>query len=266
MDLITKIDNYLLSRASRKRTSHYPSDMGTCKRQMWYKWKDIEKTNPIEAGALWKMEIGNGIHDLVHGFLKDSGMDIIAEVEFKEKIEGLEYPISGRVDNLFVDDEGKTCGIEVKTSFGRGIVEIQKTRTPRPEHITQIATYLYFTNIEKFYLVYVGRDNAYRTQFLIQKIEDKILTFYDGTGEVNLISRERLINDLKTIEKNMSSLTPPPREHVAVIKNKEIKSKIQHKTIEHKSDWQCVYCGWGKLCWKDVLEKEGIWKGAESLD
>lgn len=126
MNLIDKIDNYLIQKEYHKRESYYPSEVNKCIRQLYYRWTEQKESNPITAGAIWKMRIGDSIHDMIHDYLKNSGLEIVPEVSFKKDI-GLKYPLSGRIDDLFIDEDGELAGIEAKTSYGQGIINIQKS-------------------------------------------------------------------------------------------------------------------------------------------
>lgn len=250
MNLIDRMDKYLLNRERRGRENHYPSDANSCTRQLYYKWKQAPESNPCEAGMLYKMEMGNSIHTLVHHFLKESGLDIKEEVAFKVDIPGLKQKISGRIDNVFIDENGKDSGIEIKTTFGRGVAEIARSRSPKLDHLTQVLIYLHCTHIDKFYLVYIGRDNAYRCQFVLEKKGDKI---YQDGKEIPL-SFENVIDKFKRIETALESTEVPAKEYRAIIKNNEIKDKVQCKGVITKSDWQCLYCNYRNECWKEELK------------
>lgn len=241
MNLINKIDNYLLNKERRIRSSHYPSDANSCIRQLYYKWTGVEESNPNTAGNIWKMEIGNSIHDLTTDFLKNAGLITMPEIAFKKEIPGLKNKVSGRIDNVFVDDDGMAAGLEVKTSFGQGIKYIQKTGKPKEDHLVQVAMYLHFTNIKRFYLLYIGRDNAYRTQFMYTK-EDL---------DINM---DEIINKYKDLEIALEAKKLPDRQYNVVIKEGEIKDKVQKKGVITKSDWKCIYCNHKNLCWKEKLE------------
>jgi len=261
MNIINIIDDYLTTESDYKMKSHHPSGADNCSRQMWYKWQQAPVTNPPEAGAFWKMEIGNAIHELVFDLMKKAGMDKVEqEIVVKEEIEGLKYPISGRMDNTFIDENGETCGLEIKTSFGRGIVSIQKSQEPKPEHLTQIGFYLTYTDIKKFYLVYIGRDNAYRCQFVVT-LEDGVMTY-------NEKKKPWVIGTyIKKFSRVENATSEPAREYKIAIKGGEIKDKFQKDKVEYKSDWQCSYCAYKDHCWKDVLEKAkiGEWHGDKTV-
>jgi hypothetical protein len=243
MNLIDRIDNYLIKKEYHKRDAYYPSEVNKCIRQLYYRWTEEPESNPVSAGALWKMRIGDAIHDMIHEYLKSSGMEIVPEVSFKKNI-GLDYPISGRIDDLFIDEDGELSGIEAKTSFGRGIVSIQRDGNPREDDLNQVIIYMSCNpSIKRFYIVYFGRDNAYRTQFIINRYDNLEHDF------------NNLIQKFYTLKDFINLKILPDRQYIVAIKNGEIKDKFQKNKIEYKSDWQCRYCAFQNKCWKEEIVK-----------
>jgi hypothetical protein len=242
LNLISAIDDYLLRKESRPRESHNAYDIAACRRQLYYKWVGEKVSDPVEAGAIWKMRMGDAIHNLIHEFLESAGFDIIPEVSQKVKLDGLNYPISFRVDNLFIDKDGTLAGIEVKSSYGAGIKAMQAKGSPKPEHVLQCALYMIFAKIKRFYLLYIGRDNGYRTQFIID--EDTI------NGAEELIRTK-----LAGLEAAIESKKIPERDYLAAIKAGVIRDDFQQDKEKYKSDWQCCYCNFRSTCWEDVIKQ-----------
>lgn len=241
MNLIDRIDQFLLKQTEKERESYYPSEISKCTRQLYYKWIKQPPSNEMEAGAYWKMQMGNKIHDLIHDFLNDTGLEIIPEISFKKDVD-LNYPISGRIDNLFIDEDSKLAGIEVKTSYGAGIKRLQTAQNPRSEDLMQVIVYMgCIPEIDRFYLLYVGRDNAYRTQFVIEKETKTPWTF------------DKLLNKFRELEDCVFTMRLPEREYDVAIKNGEIKKKFQANGVIYTSDWQCMYCRYRDFCWEDEI-------------
>jgi len=248
MNLIDRIDNYLVEGERRERVSYYPSEVSKCLRQLYYKFTKEPETNPISPGGFWKMRMGDKIHDLIFEFLEKSGLEIVNEIGFKEDI-GLKYPISGRMDNLFIDEDDSLSGIEVKSTYGAGIRNIVKKGYPKEQDIEQILVYMGCTNVERFYLIYLGRDDGYRTQYIIER----------NNGEI-FCNNRKVHTDFGTLTKRFAVLEEavtyreiPNREYLVAIKNGEIKSKFQKDKIEYKSDWQCLYCQFMIKCWEGIV-------------
>ena len=241
MNLIDQIDNYLIQKEKRKREAYYPSEVNKCIRQLYYRWTDTAESNPITPGAMWKMRIGDAIHDMIHEYLKSSGLEIIPEVSFEKDI-GLKYPLRGRIDDLFIDEDQEMAGIEAKTSYGQGIIRLQKAG-PRSDDLNQVKVYLHCSEVKRFYMIYFGRDNAYRTQFVIEQYDNLEHDF------LNLMQRFYLLEDYLKLK------VLPDRPYQVAIKKGEIKDKFQHKKVIYKSAWCCMYCSFKNHCWKEVIKK-----------
>jgi len=250
MNLINDIDEWLLNQESRPRESHYASDATACKRQLYYKHTGQPISNPIEAGGLWKMRMGDAIHELIQEFLSKKGYDIVDEVSVKKQYEGLTLPVSLRVDALFAVS-GQYYGVEVKSTYGAGVVNIKKNNAPKPEHLAQICLYADAYGIDDWFLLYIGRDNGYRCQFEAKYDKaTKILWCAEKATHLDSI-----LENLRLLETYVEDRELPPREFWAAIKNGEIKDKFQEDSVMYKSNWQCAYCNYRDHCWADELSR-----------
>lgn len=248
-DLFSEIDTFLLSRESRERRGHYASDIAACLRQLYYKWKAIPETNPIEPAGYWKMSMGEKIHTLVHEFLVEAGYDIINEVAGTYTHEKLSLPIHYRVDNLFIDQDGALAGLEVKTTYGAGMKMLGAQ--PKPEHLAQVAVYMHVAQIKRFYILYIARDSGWRKQYLLEQKEQGLTI----NGLLVANPCETAFHRLAILEQHIKTDSEPDREFRAAIKNGLIKTKYQKEKVIYKSDWQCLYCRWRELCWQEEIKK-----------
>ena len=271
MKFIDELDVWLLKDEGRKRTSHYPSDMMSCARATYWKFMvgdkehEVKKTNPPTAGNMVKMKMGNAIESIVDDFLDylietERIASIDKQMHYRIEIEGLKYPIGMRLDNGMTMNDGEMIGIEVKSTFGRGVAEIQKKKQPKPEHLAQIYPYLEYTPYKKFILPYFGRDNGYRTEFWVKQAEGGLMVAWpvpnseDGYGYAKYeLDWSKFIEKFKRIEAAVEAHVLPDRDFMVAIKNGEIKDKFQANKVEYRSDWNCMYCDWKDHCWADVL-------------
>lgn len=268
-DLIDQLDQYLLDRPKRDQKQRwYPTDMLKCGRQLFYK-KTIEKpSNPIEAGALWKMEAGNALHDMIVGFIREAiDPDVEEEVEFLGPLDGLPgeeaadpaapWIISGRVDAVFTQN-GKKTAAEIKTSYGQGIKRIQQLGQPKKDHLAQAICYLELTDIEEIWLLYFGRDNGYRTVFKIRlNAPERPVCEHNGVETYidQSLYFDSLMARLRPIEAMIKAGEMPDRDFQAAIVKGEVKDKFVRQGKTFKSDWQCSYCDFQSLCWIDEMLK-----------
>jgi len=253
VDLIDELDAVLLEHEKREKLHHYPSEASACIRQTWYKWQGFDPTNPIEAGALWKMSMGNSIHKIVPELLARAGYEVEEEKDVEYKHPKLDHLIKGRMDILFRRPDSVWEVMEVKSSYGRGILQTQQSGAPKQEHYDQLILYLHMADIDTGCLLYLGRDNAYRTIFTVHK---------DDTTEHRF---NNLLNRFAMVEHYLKTEKTPPREFTVAIVDGEIKSKFQHHKQEYKGDWQCSYCAHNKKCWANILAQPGKFFGEERI-
>lgn len=254
MQILPSIKEFLLDNDPWDRSSHYASDITSCRRQLYYKWMDVEKSNPPTAGGRFKMKMGNKVEEVVHDWLKWSVEKkeitiFTREVSYRAKPEPLDNPIGMRLDFIF-STGADTYGIEVKSKYGRGIVEIEKSGIPDDNNLAQVATYLEFTPITKVILIYFGRDNGYMTEFFVEKKSKNVFLL---NGEEVYIDMDHYISRLRDVEDALELDEIPDRDFLVAIKNGEIKKKFQHNKVDYKTDWQCSYCDWKDKCWHEIV-------------
>ena len=261
MKFIDLLDKYLTTSWEMwQRKSHYASDANSCRRQLVYKWTMVPESDPPTAGNYLKMKFGGAAEWVVEECLKWAvGKDIIKDYETQRRneqhIEGLKYPVVMKMDFIITDNDGAQEILEIKSSFGRGIKEIQKNCRPKDDHLMQTFLYANYENLPAT-IAYVARDNGYRTEFelrLRDTKEGKKLVLDGkplGTVEEGVAW---LVKRLAYVEDHLERKEIPPRDFVHAIKNGEMKDTFTHKKIPYKSDWHCVYCSWKTMCWKPML-------------
>lgn len=262
--LIEIIDHIMLSEERKKREHHYPSDGVKCSRQLWYSWNDYKKSNPIEPAQLCKIRMGNSIHNEFANILKEfepNGdettlkaekfgiIKVEDEVKFQADI-GMNHILSGRIDGVITLANNEKVFVELKSSFGRGIREIKKNNMPGEDHLAQTAMYLRYNpfGVTKAIIIYIARDDAYRTEFFVELKDDGLYVENQKTN----FDFDKLLDNFREAEGEKI----PDRKYKVIIKNGEIKEKCIIKGIEYKSDWQCRYCVYRDTCWEDVIKKE----------
>ena len=253
MKFLNGIDRFLEQKDKReldekRRTSHHPSGYSDCMRKMFFDWTKFPVSNYRTATDLYKMLVGKWIHQGFSEILKEIyGDRVQTEVEFTYRHPDLLYPIHGYMDNVIAFD-GMLVEIELKTSFGRGIVSIAKSGKPKDEHLDQTKIYLALNDvISSFSIPYLGRDSFYRTEFEVILNERTKKEF-----------TETVVERFKKLEHYLNVVECPDREFHAVVKDGEIKDKIQKDGIMYKSDWQCLYCVYRDACYKKERDSMDI--------
>lgn len=270
-NLLQLIDEYLETYEARQRGAHYPSSascvlpdgkiVGKCLRAQYYSWKGIEPTNRIKAGQKFKLEAGNAIHNRVAKWIKDMGFQVQDEYSFQVTYPTLQYPISGRIDNVIVfPDINNFFGVEVKSGYSQyfSAPDGIENAGPRKTDLLQVILYLSFVkDLEAFYLIYFARDNGRRFQFII----DRNSEYFDE------MPVEEIIRRWEELEMYLKKGELPPRDYYIKYPD-EIAEKLYQEYLattkakkplsfkawrrKKKGDWQCSYCLYKDLCLKEV--------------
>src|SRR6266571_3671099 len=106
--------------------SHYPSSagfkfsdghvIGPDILSQFYKWTGVKPSNPPDSASIMKMRLGDGTHQVLAGILAKSGIKVLSETSFKNKVPGLEHDVSGRTDFLLALSQGELEVVEAKSS------------------------------------------------------------------------------------------------------------------------------------------------------
>ena len=151
---------------------------------------------------------------------------------------------------MFVNPEtNETEGLEIKSTYAGGFRMLEKSNKPKEDHLKQVLIYMSSTNIKTWWILYIGRDNGFMLEFKITKVNDK---FYCD-GDLLPYCNADLYDKFYKIEQAIKIETEPKREFTVLIKDGEVRDKVQCKGVITKSDWQCLYCQWLNLCWKNEL-------------
>lgn len=272
MRILNDFDKWLIEDNNYPKESHYASNVYGCRRQQYYQWTGEKESNPNTPGSILKMKFGYATEDIFEKFLNyciDNKKPIngklldsyVAGWKASYVIPGLKKVITCKLDFVLKFVDGKEMAVEVKSMFGRGITKIAKSQEPKKSYLDQIYVYIHLTPFKHFIHPYFGRDNGYRTEFEVIEHEDGIETIY-----TTLEGKERkrvyeydfdlLINRLVEVEKAVEQKQAPDRDFLTAIKNGQIRDNgYQHNRAMYTSAWQCNYCNYRDLCWKEELCK-----------
>lgn len=245
--------------------------VGTCLRQAWLKRKGTPVDKPPEASDLWRMKIGDMVHEGIVEEAKKNGIYLADEVEFWDD----EHKISGRVD-LFVTDRktGKVTGVEIKTVAGyssqKSIISPSWGVAPKPkdEHVLQAGIYLdWFSknqNVHEWKIVYIFRDDGSRAEFeLTLGPDDEIMI----DGQRSYIYPKEIYKRFAELDTYLTYDMLPPRDYflqypmpkliqlanIGALTAKQKEEVKKGKLIE-KGDWQCNFCAFKETCWNTTNE------------
>lgn len=244
----------LMENETRERKPrHYPSSacaildgklVGKCRRATWYDWRGAERTNPMDAPALFKINVGNLIHDHLDGVLTRgllelgfreedlAGEGLGDEVALIWHPEGLEYPFSSRMDKRLIGPDGLRLGVEWKSTYGRGADYIKRDG-PKEDNLLQCALYLEqdVHPLDAIALVYAARDSGYAFGYWVSKHGDGLRVEHMGSTKVQFspLGWPAIREGTLTVEEALRSDSPPPCDY-------------------GPKDWQCNYCPYKDLC------------------
>ena len=217
----------------------------------------VEASNPIEPVALFKMEMGNAIHNTVNDLMNraladeyEGEFEIIgaekdgAEEAFIWEADGLKLPVSGRMDKL-VKVQGKTIVFEWKSTYMSGVKYIQQNGA-KVDNLMQGIAYLEqdVIPVDALVLMYIARDTGYLYGFYIEKEGDHLLVHHMNSEVTNVVNLnwDMIKESLKDIEDHIDSKTLPERDYEAFV-------NLKLDKLMGKSDWHCRYCSYRGLCW-----------------
>ena len=158
VDIIKAINLGIAGKKMTRPEDHWfhSSGLGRCSREPYWNWiygKPNNKKGEFPPSARWSLEIGKKVHDLLEGFAKKSPLE---EVRQEVRLEHAPTRLRGSCD-LMVIHEGFEYLVEFKTTNSR-FYEIFK-RIPKEDHIMQLQSYLFMSNIQVGYIVYFNKDN-----------------------------------------------------------------------------------------------------------
>ncbi len=241
---------------SRERSeSHYPSGVcaekedsfiGKCRRAMYYDHMGFAKVNPPNGMALFKMDMGNMIHDKmnekVDAILEakyPNSKPVADELPFKYKPDELRLSFSGRIDKV-IEWEGKIIGVEWKSTFGRGVTDI-KNNGPKEDAFLQSLIYLNQKEhpLDGIILSYIARDSGFIYSYYFH-YEDELQCVWLNSGVRTVIDWkfEHVINCLVEFEFCLEKEDLPGRDY-----NLKYDGRVKQE-----SHWRCRYCDYNTLC------------------
>lgn len=257
-------------REERERSrSHYPSGLcavkkdgsfiGKCRRALYYELTLAPRTDPIEPVALFKMDLGNVVHDFADAVVNkrllqtgsppeafdDAEKSIGREIAVKWEEKGLLYPVSGRLDKRFRWDD-KNVATEWKSTYGRGIDGIKRDG-PREDAVLQVTAYLRqkVAPVQEYVLSYIAMDSGYVYSFGMTMIpktgQVKVVFLNSGSETVSPWTWADIKRALATVEEAVEQESLPERDYHAVVR--------EGRLDDRKSHWRCRYCGYRSLCW-----------------
>ena len=217
IDLNELLENDLKNKRTKPNDldSIYASGLGYCLRKQYY---DKLYTEEPDIDLQKIFNVGNLVHDYLDELLRQSGYTVLAEQPLIMYIPHLDLRISGRFDNLVIDDEGNSYLFEHKSASS-----IKYLKEPKKEHIYQLHVYMKCLNLKEGYIVYLEKNSSHIKQFKVE-FDKKILDEAIERAKIVKIALNNGVVPINEAEKNS------------------------------KTSWQCDYCRHRDMCVKETYK------------
>jgi len=197
----------------RRDGVYYPSYLGYCLRKQYYIYSMGEEPT---SDKLAVFATGKGVHEAVAEALRASGTVVVEEVEKDVKVDlGNGISLSGRVDLILAEVEGRNVVVEVKSAS-------RLPDSPQEHHLLQLQIYLNALNVDDGVLLYWDKRRGRLASFDVRR-----------DGEYMRRAAERALLLHEYLGRGM----PPPREAV-------MEGRL----------WECDMCEYRRLCRPFLLE------------
>lgn len=288
--IIEQINEYVVKPNvldQRAKLSHYPSEasvksrlddqvIGKCHRAAYYSWKGIETTNPVDARGMWTFMTGKLIETAYVEYCKELGIWAANNVKFFNPI----HNVSGEVDLFVFNEDKKLIMAEIKTAYGYGF-QNSVMKFPKMENLLQVALYLdFFKNIPECRLIYKARDTQEDIEYVVSLKEENKEKFLmvNYSIPVQLFHIQDIYDRYAQLGKYLMDNIEPPRDYTYGFTLEQSKERLEKGVITKSrytkiekctvmdSDWNCVYCSYLDLCWKDKRKEIKMKKIEEDVE
>lgn len=283
--LVKATDDWMTrSRISLPRGIHfYPSEgsakwtdsngviriAGACLRKSYFRCTGAKTDGPNTPYTEWIFALGKHVEEILVEQWKQMGIWVANNLKFYDPVRN----VSGEIDVVLSDPDGKPFGVEVKSFYGyqstRDICG-NKSVQARPKTSQLMQTLIYVDQckdkLDYFKMVYYARDSAARNEF------DITLTF-DAEKKVHRPTINGIIDYRFTLEDIynrydqlaqyiLDEEVPAPDFELVwdpekVEQRKALKevSKTAYEKWQKNpgkypiGDWQCRWCNYSHQCW-----------------
>ncbi len=242
-----KLTEFKLKQEKREKKAFYASDVLKPVLDLYFSFKGVEPTNPMEWYSTLRFGAGNGVEASMLKILKDSGFvneDYDQKVHGRIEIEREGIKINGYIDAITKDG----LPIEIKSINNKNQFDIAKYEDgkPRQNYVGQLAIYMDALNVDSGYLFVASIDGLNYFLFECKKIGERKYKCKDTEVDLD-IEYKKLSNLFKEyVEKD---IVPPATEYIykhdvnKIDWSKVIKSAISKARNGHAvvGDFQIAY-------------------------
>lgn len=174
-DFDKMVENHITREHKPKKMGrYYPSEVGSCLRKLWYSYKYPQE---VDIDTLKIFEVGNMLHGFVVEVMRnEKNKDIeLLSAELPIKVEGKDFVVSGRVDDLvLVKENKKKVLVEVKSTRNVEFIE-----QPQSNHVSQLMFYMTATDVHDGVILYIDKNNLHTKMFEVSFDEFKSAEIID---------------------------------------------------------------------------------------
>ena len=241
--------------------------IGSCARKVYWRFKKIPQTNPMEPGSIRTVTMGKAIEQQELDWYEKFGIIVGRNFKFQSP----KYKISGEGDALVFDPAVGIVGVEVKSFYGYAAEkEIFGNKStpgfPRLDNLLQTMYYLLITGIKEWRLVYITRTNFAHRQFIVRLVDGGFAEVSDPDQESCTVFKGFSIHDslqrMNELYELIASNTLPACDFAEDYSASEIQARRAHGLISKTAyeeytkgksvpgDWQCSakYCSYYGQC------------------
>ena len=222
----------VLRRETRDKNALWVSDIGKCRRMIWYSWqKDIAKAEKIDEVIL-KLSLGNFIHEGLSNTLAQTTDFNVLKVEWSDVSEGLPFNMRGRLDVLLMDNK---LSNEVYPIDWKSVMNFKyQTNFPKMRDVYQLQLYIeglikFYPDIKRGKIIYVDKAGAQKPVEVWVNRNPKI---------IDKVEKEYVcLKELKT----------PPEQL-----ERQYEMGDRNCSIYLSPNWQCKLCDYAAICSPNV--------------
>ena len=196
-NLAQKIDDYLNNRPEheKERSYFYISEITKSKKEIYNSFKG-KKKDKTEAKLHRIFDNGNAVHSRYYKYFAEMGILVAAEVDaVKNDL------IHGRLDAIITDrKENYVVDIKSMSQWPFQKLEAEPTHDAK----MQLLFYMYYTNINKGFLIYECKDNQ------------TIKVFYIEMNDAHKKLVENTIEELKKLKENILNNIEPEDKPITI--------------------------------------------------
>jgi len=239
---------------------------GKCLRAAYYSCLGLPEEAEFSLTKQLIFGMGDYTESLILDTLEKEGSLFDRNVKFFSE----KYKISGKLDAIILDENGKKVGLEVKSigsnkyAYGRIYGDRWNKPFPKWQNLLQtiVYCYAYKDTIDKFILMYIRRDTCEIKEFEVSIVprDGKMYPVIDGIVDESFCVDD-ILSRYVTLLSFISKKEIPPKEYQLVYPSNYIST---YNKLGILSDWQvekymkepfgdieCKFCGYANRCIKD---------------